>query len=129
MPWGACLSDGSASHAPETAAASIRGHPSTPPETSNAGHNGIVPRSIIARTTAAQIRAGRALLGWSAAQLAQAAGVSWKTVQRAEAGQGVPRMTVTTLEKVQGALEAAGVSFIPADGALGPGVRLGKPAP
>lgn len=62
--------------------------------------------------------------GAGAAQLRRAGGVSWKTVRRAEAGHGMPRMTVTTLVKVQAALEAAGVEFIAADGSAGVGVRM-----
>src|SRR5438270_3140729 len=76
--------------------------------------------------TGAQIRAGRALLGWSAATLAERAGVSYPTVQRAETADGVPRMKAPNLYAIQRALEAGGVVLLDPgeqrDG--GPGVRL-----
>lgn len=75
--------------------------------------------------TAGQIRAARALLGWSGAQLAAAAGVSLQTIRRMEGDVGPGRSTAANVHAVQKALEDAGVVFIPssADGA-GPGVRL-----
>src|SRR4051812_14652296 len=72
--------------------------------------------------TADQIRAARALLRWSAARLARAAGVATSTVARCEAGSGIPSVGVPTLQKIQRALEAAGVEFIASNN--GPGVRL-----
>lgn len=77
--------------------------------------------------TGAQIRAARALLGWSAHELAGRAGVSYATVQRAEAAEGVPRMKTQSMAAIQATLEAAGVAFIgpgteSRDG--GEGVRL-----
>jgi predicted transcriptional regulator len=72
--------------------------------------------------TAEQIRAGRALLRWSAAQLARAARVAASTIARCEAGSGIPPVGVPTLQKIQRALEEAGVEFI--TGGNGPGVRL-----
>jgi transcriptional regulator with XRE-family HTH domain len=73
--------------------------------------------------TGPQCRAARAFLGWSVAELAKAAGVSWRTIQRAEASEGVPRMNIATLEKIQGALEAAGIEFLARSNG-GVGVRL-----
>jgi len=75
--------------------------------------------------TAAQIRAGRALLRWSARELAEDAGIGLATIQRLETDEGVPGGRAQTLLKVQQALEAAGVEFIgsPDDR---PGVRLVK---
>lgn len=76
--------------------------------------------------TGAQIRAARALLRWSAQDLADRAGLSYPTVQRAESGDGVPRMRLQNLAAIQRALECAGVAFLARgdvrDG--GPGVRL-----
>jgi hypothetical protein len=82
--------------------------------------------------TAEQIRAARALLRWSAARLARAARVAASTVARCEAGaldergsstgSGIPPVGVPTLQKIQRALEDAGVEFI--SGGNGPGVRL-----
>jgi transcriptional regulator with XRE-family HTH domain len=77
--------------------------------------------------TSAQIRAARGLLNWSAAELARRAGVSPRTVHTAERAEGVPRTHVETLEKIQAALEAAGIEIIPESRGShggGPGVRL-----
>jgi Predicted transcriptional regulators len=75
--------------------------------------------------TAAQIRAARALLGWSGAQLAAQAGVSLQTIRRMEGDVGPGRSTAANVHAVQKALEDAGVVFIPpGDDGGGPGVRL-----
>jgi transcriptional regulator with XRE-family HTH domain len=76
--------------------------------------------------TGQQIRAARAMLRWSAAHLARQAGVSWRTIQRAEAAEGVPRMHIDTLEKIKAAFEAAGIEFLQASqrsNGGGPGIR------
>jgi ribosome-binding protein aMBF1 (putative translation factor) len=75
--------------------------------------------------TAAQIRAARALIRWSAHDLAEKSGVSWTTIQRMEAQDGVPSAISRNLEKVQETLEGAGVIFID-EGEQGPGVRIRK---
>ena len=72
---------------------------------------------------AAQIRAARALLDVSQAQLSKLASVSATTIKRLEAASEV-RGAAETLWKLQTALEKAGVEFIPADEQKGPGVRL-----
>jgi transcriptional regulator with XRE-family HTH domain len=74
---------------------------------------------------AAQIRAARALLGISQAQLSELAAVSPTTIKRLEAATGL-RGAVETLWKLQTALEKAGVHFISADASMGPGVRLSR---
>lgn len=73
--------------------------------------------------TAVQIRAARASLGWTAAQLADAAGIASRTILRIEAGFGIPQTTTGTIARIQAALEAAGIEFIgsPEDG---PGIRI-----
>ena len=68
---------------------------------------------------APQVRAGRALLGWSQDQLVEASGVPKRTVARLELGDGTPQMR--TLAAIRTALEAAGVEFTDGDA---PGVRL-----
>jgi len=69
-----------------------------------------------------QIRAARALLGWSQLQLADKSILSLNAVKRLEAGLGDPRMsTVTAVKK---ALEDAGVEFLAETGGQGEGVRL-----
>lgn len=75
-----------------------------------------------------QIRAARALLRWSAADLSAASGVGTATLQRMEVMKGVPKGQVRTLMAIKQALEAAGVEFIGAPDDR-PGVRLsGLPA-
>ncbi len=76
---------------------------------------------------AGQIRAARALLRWSAAELAIRSGLSERTLQRMEAAEGGPAGLSKNLELVQGTLEDAGIIFIDED-ELGPGVRLREPA-
>ena len=73
--------------------------------------------------TSDQIRAARALLRWSADDLALAASVGIATVRRFETVEGVPSGQIRVLESIQLALEQAGVEFIgsPDDR---PGVRL-----
>ena len=73
--------------------------------------------------SAGQIKAARALLGWSAEDLAYHSGVSWATIQRFEAAEEIPVSRSGTLEKVKAALEAAGIEFI-GDPVASPGVRL-----
>ena len=73
--------------------------------------------------SAAQIRAARALLGISAAELAKRADVNWKTVQRFESSDGVPPNRAGTLDRVVETLEAAGIEFV-GDPVASPGVRL-----
>lgn len=70
-----------------------------------------------------QIRAARGLLGISASQLAEMAGVTWKTVQRFESAEGVPPSRSGTLTRVKTALEAQGIEFL-GDPKLSPGVQL-----
>lgn len=66
----------------------------------------------------AQIRAARALIGWSRAKLAAEADVPVSLVERFEIGQSDEAPT-----RMRAALEAAGVVFIPKDGGGGVGVR------
>lgn len=75
--------------------------------------------------SAEQIRAGRALLGISAAELGQRAAVGLATVQRFELALGIPPSRSGTLERVKIALEAAGIEFV-GDPITSPGVQLRK---
>jgi len=77
---------------------------------------------------AAQIRAARALLDLSQADLSVLASISATTIKRLEAAPQI-RGAAETLWKIEKALEAAGVEFIPADEAKGPGVRLKDSGP
>ena len=60
---------------------------------------------------AAQIRAARALLGWSQSQLASAAGVGLATLQRIEQSEGAMEGNFATVLKIQNALERGRHSF------------------
>ncbi|WP_035025253.1 helix-turn-helix domain-containing protein [Gemmobacter nectariphilus] len=73
-----------------------------------------------------QIRAARALLGWTAADLAKASGVSYPTIQRMDAAKGQVSGRHDTVEAIRRALEAQGVQFLEGGQvAAGPGVALG----
>jgi transcriptional regulator with XRE-family HTH domain len=72
---------------------------------------------------AAQIKAARALLGLGQVELSELAGVGLTTLKRIELSEEVTG-SARTLWKIQTALEAAGVEFIPADEEKGPGLRL-----
>jgi transcriptional regulator with XRE-family HTH domain len=73
-----------------------------------------------------QLRAARALLGWSQERLADASGVSIPTIKRLEPGEGLVQTRVDTLDKLRRALEAAGVEFT--NGGE-PGVKLRRKDP
>jgi DNA-binding XRE family transcriptional regulator len=73
----------------------------------------------------AQIRAARALLRWTADDLAQEAALGRNTILRAEVADNQTSLTAANDLAVRRALEAAGVEFIDEDGG-GPGVRLRK---
>ena len=81
----------------------------------------------------AQIRAARALLRWSASELAREAALGLATIKRAELAGGraiaggETSMTMANDLAVRRTLEAAGVEFIDENGG-GPGVRLRQAA-
>lgn len=70
-----------------------------------------------------QLRAGRALIGWSQDQLADASKVAKATIANFEAGKRQPYPR--TLDDLRAALESAGIEFIPENGG-GAGVRMKK---
>jgi transcriptional regulator with XRE-family HTH domain len=83
------------------------------------------------RLSGPQIRAARALLRWSAADLAEASSLGVNTIRRAEVADEGTALTAANELAVRRALEVAGVVFIPENGG-GLGVRLrerlkGKP--
>jgi transcriptional regulator with XRE-family HTH domain len=82
-------------------------------------------RKSILKVSIRQIKAGRALLAWSQERLAAEAGVSIPTIKRLEAVDGPLGGRDQTADKIQIALQAAGVDFIDENGG-GPGVRLRK---
>ena len=75
--------------------------------------------------SSAQIRAARALLRWSAADLAKASSLGANTIRRAEVAEDGTSLTAANELAVRRALESAGVEFIDENGG-GPGVRLKK---
>lgn len=75
--------------------------------------------------TIRQVKAARALLGWSQSDLAQHSGVSEPTVARLESADGELGGREATARKIQVALETNGIEFIEENGG-GPGVRLRK---
>jgi hypothetical protein len=77
------------------------------------------------RLSSAQIRAARALLRWSAADLARESALGVNTVRRAEVAEEETSLTAANELAIRRALEAAGVDFIEGNGG-GPGVRLKK---
>jgi transcriptional regulator with XRE-family HTH domain len=79
----------------------------------------------IPKVSIKQVKAARALTGWSQAQLAEASGVSIPTVKRLEAGEGDLGGRQATTDRLVEALETAGVIFLDENGE-GPGVRLRK---
>jgi hypothetical protein len=73
--------------------------------------------------TSAQIRAARALIRWSAEDLANHCAVSVTTIRRAELMPSATALTRVNDHVIRQALEKAGVEFIDENGG-GPGVRL-----
>lgn len=73
-----------------------------------------------------QVRAGRALLGWSQEDLARKAGVAITTVRDAE---GEKRSETAAAGEVVRALQNGGVEFVAGSTSGGPGVRLAKDRP
>ena len=76
--------------------------------------------------SSAQIRAARALLKWSAQELADASALGVNTIRRAETAEENIALTTANSMVLRRTLEAAGVEFIDENGG-GPGVRLRAP--
>jgi len=79
----------------------------------------------ILKVSIRQLKAARALVGWSQEELASAAGVSVPTIKRLEAREGELAGRQSTADKIHHALKEAGIEFI-SDNGGGPGVRLHK---
>ncbi len=75
--------------------------------------------------TAEQIRAGRAILGWSASELADRAALHITTVRRLERCNGSPSGTIDSLKRIEDTLLAAGVEFTTSNGKVG--VQMTRP--
>ena len=70
-----------------------------------------------------QIKAGRSMLNWSAADLAKASGVGPATIRRYEMQTGIPTGNTSTMLSIQSAMENAGIQFT-GDPLVNPGVTL-----
>jgi hypothetical protein len=77
------------------------------------------------KISGAQMRAARALLRWTALDLANASKVGVATIRRVEVVDGDISATKANQAALRHALEAAGVEFIDENGG-GAGVRLRK---
>jgi len=64
------------------------------------------------RVTASQLRAARALLNWSGAELSRRTRLGLRTLRRAEQRDGPLGMTAANASLVVSVLEAAGVEFV-----------------
>ena len=76
--------------------------------------------------SSAQLRAARALLRWSAVDLAEASKIGVATIRRVEVLDGDIPVTAANELAIRRALEDAGVEFIDENGG-GAGVRLRTP--
>jgi hypothetical protein len=72
------------------------------------------------------MRAARALIRWTALDLARASKVGVATIRRAEVVDGEIPVTVANEAAIRRAFEAAGIDFIEENGG-GEGVRFRKP--
>jgi transcriptional regulator with XRE-family HTH domain len=75
--------------------------------------------------TVRQLKAARALLGWSQGDLARRSDISEPTIARLESAEGELGGREGTAQKIRGAIENAGIEFIEENGG-GLGVRLRK---
>ena len=73
--------------------------------------------------SSSQIKAARAMLGWSAIELANRSGVGSASIKRYEVQDGVPVANTKNLMAVRNILEDAGVQFT-GDPLVNPGVTL-----
>ncbi|WP_308737965.1 helix-turn-helix domain-containing protein [Rhizobium sp. TH2] len=71
--------------------------------------------------TPVQVRAARVLLGWSQQKLADEADVSRSTLALVERGDNLANNA--SRERIQRALEKAGLEFLPPDATKGSGIR------
>ena len=78
--------------------------------------------------TSAQIRAARALIRWSAEDLAKESALGIATIRRAELRDNGTKLTAANDLAVRRALESAGVEFIAESESGAAGVRLRKPS-
>ena len=70
-----------------------------------------------------QIRAARALLGWSGNDLANKSGVGITTLRRYELQDGIPSANTNVLTSIKTTFESSGIEFT-GDPLVSPGVML-----
>ena len=73
--------------------------------------------------SSSQIKAARAMLGWSAIELANRSGVGSASIKRYEVQDGVPVANTKNLLAIRNALEVAGIEFT-GDPLVNPGVTM-----
>ncbi|WP_100265392.1 helix-turn-helix domain-containing protein [Mariprofundus ferrinatatus] len=73
--------------------------------------------------SSSQIKAARALLGWTALDLAERSGIGPATLRRWELQEGIPAAKIQSLMMVKEALENTGIEFT-GDPLVNPGVIL-----
>jgi len=78
------------------------------------------------KISSAQVRAARAMLRWSALDLAAASKVGVATIRRVEVIDGEIPVTAANEAAIRAALESAGIEFIDGNG-TGEGIRFRKP--
>ena len=73
--------------------------------------------------SSSQIKAARAMLGWSAIELSERSGVSSASIKRYEIQDGIPSANTNVLQKIKSVLESSGIQFT-GDPLVNPGVTL-----
>jgi len=73
--------------------------------------------------SSSQIKAARAMLGWSAIELANRSGVGSASIKRYEVQPGIPIANTKNLMVIRNTFEEAGVEFT-GDPLVNPGVTL-----
>jgi predicted transcriptional regulator len=73
--------------------------------------------------SSSQIKAARAMLGWSAIELANRSGVGSASIKRYEVQPGIPIANTKNLMVIRNTFEEAGIEFI-GDPLVNPGVTL-----
>ena len=73
--------------------------------------------------SSSQIKAARAMLGWSAIELANRSGVGSASIKRYEVQPGIPIANTKNLMVIRNTFEEAGIEFT-GDPLVNPGVTL-----
>ena len=73
--------------------------------------------------SSSQIKAARAMLGWSAIELANRSGVGSASIKCYELQRGIPSANTSVLMTIKQTLESAGIEFT-GDPLVNPGVTL-----